>query len=71
MDLTLDLVEEEHTISGSMEFATDLFAQSAMERMARHSGGPACMQMMAPVHHANLRHGQKAGAPATPSRDCC
>ena len=36
MDLTLDLLEEEHRISGSLEYSTDLFDRSTVERMAGH-----------------------------------
>ncbi len=36
MDLTLDLAEDEHTISGSLEYSTDLFDRSTVERMASH-----------------------------------
>ena len=36
MDLTLDLAEDEHTISGSLHFSTDLFTRTTAERMAGH-----------------------------------
>ena len=36
MDLTLELAEEEHTISGNIEFSTDLFVLSTIQRMAGH-----------------------------------
>ena len=36
MDLTLDLAEDEHTISGSLEYSKDLFDRGTMERMAGH-----------------------------------
>ena len=36
MDLTLDLDEEEHTISGSLEYSRDLFDRGSVERMAGH-----------------------------------
>ena len=50
MDLTLELAEEEHTISGNIEFSTDLFALSTIQRMAGHlqvrfmSGHADCFQ---------------------------
>ncbi len=49
MDLTLELAEEEHTISGNIEFSTDLFALSTIQRMAGHlqvgciSGHAGCL----------------------------
>ena len=36
MDLTLDLYEEEHTISGSLEYSKDLFDRGTVERIAGH-----------------------------------
>ena len=36
MDLTLDLDEEEHTMSGSLEYSRDLFERGIVERMAGH-----------------------------------
>ncbi len=35
-DLALSLVEAEHSISGSIEYSTDLFDASTMQRMAEH-----------------------------------
>ena len=43
MDITLDLVEEEDTISGTLEYATDLLTRNSMERMAGHLEVSPCM----------------------------
>ena len=51
MDLTLDMTEEADAIFGSLEFATDLFKRSTIERMASHlEVSPACRTMIS-VHH--------------------
>ena len=43
MDLMVHINEEADTISGSLEFATDLFKRSTIERMAGHlEVRPAC-----------------------------
>ena len=65
MDLTLDLAEDEHTISGSLEFSTDLFERSTVERMAGHLEVPR----PGPEHSCGLR-GRAACAPAAAVPAC-